>query len=399
MATSVTMPRMSESMEQGTVLKWLVAVGAEVKRGDPLVEIETDKANLVFEAEVDGVLLAVSAAEGQTIIVGGEIATIGVAGEEPAAAAARTGDAPAGAPTGKGNGGGPANRIKISPTARRLAQELGVELGSIQGSGPHGRIVRSDIEAAVDAQAPAATAVATPDRSDPEPIKGRAHHQELTRLQATVGRRMSQSKATAPDFQLQVEIDMTRCLELRARLQTVLDRAPSLNDIVVKAAASALRAAPRVNGAYRDGRWELFDRVNVGLAVASGDALVVPVIRDADRKTLNEIASNTRELVDAVRRGSITEPALTGATFTISNLGMYGIDSFSAIIDPPQAAILAVGRVRRKPAVDETGAIIPRELMTATLSCDHRILYGAEAAGFLADVRRLLEEPLLILVD
>jgi pyruvate dehydrogenase E2 component (dihydrolipoamide acetyltransferase) len=204
---------------------------------------------------------------------------------------------------------------------------------------------------------------------------------------------MAESKATAPEFQLNMEIDMSGCVELRARLKEVADPAPSFNDMVVKAAATALREFPRVNGAYRDGQWELYSRVNVGVAVAAQDTLIVPTIFDADQKSLGAISSDARGLINKVREGNITPPELSGGTFTVSNLGMYGIETFTAIINPPQAAILAVGALKKKAVVDDSGRIVPRDMMGVTLICDHRILYGADGAEFLGRVRQLLEQP------
>ena len=429
MASEVLMPRLSDSMEEGTVLKWLVEPGGEVKRGEPLVEIETDKANMTYEADTDGVLIEVLAQEGETLPIGQVIARIGSADEEvaggrsqvaepepaaeapseeaqpepePEAAPARREPAPA---TTDGNG-----RVKASPVARRMAREMGVELQALQGTGPGGRIVKADVEAAArgggveveerpteeaPAEAPApATRDLRPATSDVDGAKGQTSIQELTRLQRTVSRRMAESKATAPDFQLQMEIDMSRCVELRQRLKEVADPAPSFNDMVVKAVANALREFPRVNGAYRDGQWELYSRVNVGLAVAAQDALVVPTLFDADQKSLGVIAREARELIGKVRDGSITPPELGGGTFSVSNLGMYGIESFTAIINPPQAAILAVGALKKKAVVDDSGRVVPRDMMGVTLICDHRILYGADGAEFLGRVRQLLEQPL-----
>jgi pyruvate dehydrogenase E2 component (dihydrolipoamide acetyltransferase) len=291
-----------------------------------------------------------------------------------------------------------------------MAREMGVELSGLQGTGPGGRIVKADIEAAAKgggtavqerpAEAPAAepeapdTRQPTPDTPAVDGAKGTVQTQELTRLQRTVSRRMAESKATAPDFELHMEIDMSGCVELRARLKEVADPAPSFNDMVVKAVASALREFPRVNGAYRDGQWELYSRVNVGVAVAAQETLIVPTIFDADQKSLGMIAREARELIGKVRDGKITPPELSGGTFTVSNLGMYGIESFTAVINPPQAGILAVGALKKKPVVDESGRIVARDMMGVTLACDHRILYGADGAEFLARVRQLLEQPL-----
>ncbi len=246
--------------------------------------------------------------------------------------------------------------------------------------------------------APPAPAAPTPGVGEkPETAKGQVEVVELTKLQQTVARRMAESKATAPHFYLQAEIDMTAAVEGRARLKASAregEVVPTFNDMVVKACALALREHPRANGAYRDGKLELYSRVNVGVAVAAQDALVVPTVFDADQKGLRRIATETRALASRVRDGSITPPELSGGTFTVSNLGMYGISNFSAVINTPQAGILAVGEVKAKPVVTESGAIEPRRLMGVTLACDHRILYGADGAQFLARVRELLEEPL-----
>jgi pyruvate dehydrogenase E2 component (dihydrolipoamide acetyltransferase) len=287
-----------------------------------------------------------------------------------------------------------------------MARELGVELARLEGSGPGGRIVKADVQAAAEsgAAAPgdgAPKRAAAPARAEaPEPqrgeagAKGEAEIQELTRLQQTVSRRMAESKATAPDFSIALTVDMTQAVELRKRLKEVTDPAPSFNDMVVKAAATALREHPRVNGAYRDGKWELYDRVNVGVAVAAQDALVVPTVFDADRKSLGQIARDARAVAEKVRDKTITPPELSGATFTVSNLGMFGIEQFTAIINPPQAAILTVGKLAKQPAVDDTGRIVARDQMQLSLVCDHRILYGADGAQFLARVKELLEQPL-----
>jgi pyruvate dehydrogenase E2 component (dihydrolipoamide acetyltransferase) len=422
MATDVLMPRLSDSMEEGTVLKWIVQPGGEVKRGEPLVEIETDKANMTYEADTDGVLIEVLAQEGETLPIGQVIARIGSADEEvsgpgsrvpepeaqaeeaepePVAAAPETRAPRPETPAGDGNG-----RVKASPVARRMAREMGVELAALEGSGPGGRIVKADVEAAAKGgvqvqERPAEPAAPAPETRDLRPetpavdgAKGEARIQELTRLQRTVSRRMAESKATAPEFQLHVEIDMSLAVELRARLKEVADPAPSFNDMVVKAAAMALSEFPRANGAYRDGQWELYSRVNVGIAVAAQEALVVPTVFDADQKSLGQIAREARELATRVRDGSITPPELSGGTFSVSNLGMYGIEHFTAIINPPQAAILAVGALKKKAVVDDSGRVVARDMMGATLICDHRILYGADAAEFLARIRALLEQPL-----
>jgi pyruvate dehydrogenase E2 component (dihydrolipoamide acetyltransferase) len=458
MATDVTMPRLSDSMEEGTVLKWLVEQGGAVKRGEPLVEIETDKANMTYDADTDGVLVEVVAQEGDTLAIGEVIARIGDPGEvtgdgkpsaeegekaepgeaeaerpeaegerqreaeeEKAAAVAEadrdadreqvgaTAEADAAARESKPERGNGDGRVKASPVARRMARELGVELAQIEGSGPGGRIVKADVQAAAGdgakaepAEAPAEAPEARPAVEEPAPEptreeagpKGRAELHELTRLQQTISRRMAESKATAPDFSISLTVDMTKAVELRARLKEVADPAPSFNDMVVKAAAIALRDHPRVNGAYRDGKFELYENVNIGVAVAAEDALVVPTVFNADTKSLGQIARDARAAATKVRDKTITPPELSGGTFTVSNLGMFGIEFFTAIINPPQASILTVGKLEKRPAVDENGRIVARDQLTLSLVCDHRILYGADGAKFLAQVKELLEQPL-----
>ena len=439
------MPRLSDSMEEGTILRWLKADGDDVRRGEDLVEIETDKATMTYEADQDGVL-AIVAAEGATLAIGEVIASIGegsgpnggdpaaaaappqvpepeVAVEEPempvagppgerGAAAATTQDAPIPAvPTAPSPSGPPAaparsERLKASPVARRIAREHGVDLAALNGSGPGGRIVKADVEAA-------ATPVAAPAAPPPEPAgapaepppaaapadvataKGEVRVQELTRAQQVIARRMAEAKATVPEFTLQAEIDMDATVRAREELKAMAGQdavVPSYNDMIVKASALALREFPRANGAYRDGHFELFSRVNVGVAVAGEGSLVVPVVFDADAKALGEIARETRALAARVRDGSITPPELSGGTFTVSNLGMYGISNFTAVINPPQAAILAVGALVERPVVRD-GAVVAGHVMPVTLACDHRILYGAEAAEFLGRLRALLEHP------
>jgi pyruvate dehydrogenase E2 component (dihydrolipoamide acetyltransferase) len=457
----VAMPRLSDSMEEGTILKWLKSDGDEVKRGEELVEIETDKANMTYEADQDGTL-SIVAKEGDTLPVGETIARIGEGGggedagasEEPQAeegsaqeeqpqAEAETSEEPAEAPAAteeppaepsepapaQTNGSGDGERVKASPIARRMAREMNVELSGVQGTGPGGRIVKADVEAAAkgDGQAAPAAAEATgtatsagapaeaPAEAEAEAEKpkvpaavvsgekdagrGETTTQDLTRLQQTVARRMAESKATAPEFVLNCEVDMESAVELRKQLKVAAQdgrgTVPSFNDFVIKASALALRDFPRANGAYRDGKFELYGRVNVGVAVAGQDALVVPTVFDADRKSLGQIAGEARALAERVRAGAITPPELSSGTFTVSNLGMYGISSFVAVINPPQAAILAVGAMEPK-AVVVDGEVQVRNCMTITLACDHRILYGADAAQFLARIRERLEEPLLL---
>jgi pyruvate dehydrogenase E2 component (dihydrolipoamide acetyltransferase) len=396
MATDVVMPRLSDSMEEGTILKWLVEEGGEVKRGEALVEIETDKANMTYDADTDGTLVEVVAKEGAAMPVGEVIARIGEKGEEKQERQA-VGQEAVGRedePESGGNGGDP-ERVKASPLARRMAEEMGVEIAELSGSGPGGRVVKSDIESASKGDSKDAPAEPRRERREAG-AKGEVEIHELTRLQQTVSRRMAESKATAPDFTLTVDVDMTLAVELRSRLKDVTEDAPSYNDMVVKAAATALREHPRVNAAYRDGKFELYSRVNVGIAVAAQDALVVPTIFDADRKSLGQIARDARVAAEKVRAGRITPPEVAGGTFTVSNLGMFGIDEFTAVINPPQAAILTVGALKKRPAVDDSGRVVARDQIRLSLISDQRILYGADAAEFLARVRQLLEQPLAL---
>ena len=425
----VVMPRLSDSMEEGTILKWLKSVGDEVAVGEELVEIETDKANMVYESDTAGTLIEILANEDDTLAIGEPIARVGEAGEAPSGdgagakeekeepsaeeparepepeAPVATEAPPAPAPSGDG-------RVKASPIARRIASEKGLDLAALRGSGPGGRIIKADVERAVaagpaappapPAEAPAPAPAAAPAeptpgvRERPETAKGETQVVELTKLQQTVARRMAESKATAPHFQLSAEIDMSRCVAARSQIKAQSaegEVVPSFNDMVIKATALALRSFPRANGSYRDGKWELHSRVNVGIAVAASDALVVPTIFDTDTKGLRQIATEARALAQRVRDGEITPPELSGGTFVVSNLGMYGISNFQAVINPPHAGILAVGAITETPVVRD-GEITTAHLMGLTLACDHRILYGAEGAEFLGRVRALLEEPL-----
>jgi pyruvate dehydrogenase E2 component (dihydrolipoamide acetyltransferase) len=438
----VVMPRLSDSMEEGTILTWLKKVGDQVSVGEELVEIETDKANMAYESDLEGTLTEILADEGETLPIGSPIARIGdsngegpgatpsgpVAGEDPPSppvAKASSGIGPPTAPpAGEADGsvtkeaqaeqgGVPAaapeaqsgERVKASPLAKRLAKERGIELGELRGSGPGGRIVKSDVESAAPPAGDTGEGPPpAPEDGGPSPVAGPAGRsakgdvsiQEPTKLQATVARRMAESKATAPHFYLSTEVEMSKAVEARAALKATAkegDVVPSLNDMVVKAAAIALREFPKANGAYRDGRFELYSRVNVGIAVAAEEALVVPTVFDADRKGLRQLASESRALASKVREGKITPPELSGATFTVSNLGMYGITSFEAVINSPQAAILSVGAARETPVVKDD-EITSGHLMALNLACDHRILYGHEGAEVLARIRTLLEEPL-----
>jgi pyruvate dehydrogenase E2 component (dihydrolipoamide acetyltransferase) len=449
----IVMPRLSDTMEEGTILRWLKADGEEVARGEELVEIETDKATMTYESDQSGVLEIVAEA-GSTLEVGALIARVGegaaIAGgtasadkdEGPASGGPAMGQPEPSLPAADdasavGVSAEPAHiaqpatpddeRVKASPLARRIASESGVDLHTLTGSGPGGRIVKADVLAgeAVDSGAGTGTvhaaenAAVTPTKEAPSSTtstvtglegvataKGEMTTVDLSRTQQTIARRMAESKATIPDFTLQIDVDMEECVQLRAQLKQISQherepgasgaaeqlRAPTYNDMVMKACALALREHPTANGSYRDGRLQLHSRVNVGVAVAAENALVVPTVFDADEKSLGEIARETHALAERVRNATITPPELGGGTFTVSNLGMYGVKSFTAIINPPQAGILSVGALAPRAVVHE-GQLAARHTMTLTLACDHRILYGAEAAQFLARIRELLQAP------
>jgi pyruvate dehydrogenase E2 component (dihydrolipoamide acetyltransferase) len=373
----LAMPKLSDSEADAVLLRWLKAPGEGFRRGDGLLEVETDKATVVYEAEEDGTIEAFLVAEGETVAVGQPIARLaGQAVEAPAVAAA---------------GGTHPN---ASPVARRTAVELGVSLHDLAGTGPAGRITREDVQRAAATGAPAAvqTARMTARTGD---ARGDVRVIELTATQATVARRMVQSVTEIPSFTVSADADVSEIVALRRGARKESTDTPSLNDFVVKAAALTLREFPRFNASYLGGRIECYSRVNVGVAVAADEALLVPVVADADRRTLSEVAAEARRLAEGARSRTLAPGELQGGTFTVSNLGMFGVRSFTAIVDPPQTAILAVGSVRREPVENGSG-IVFRDVLSVTLACDHRVVYGADAARFLSRLCELLERPLLL---
>jgi pyruvate dehydrogenase E2 component (dihydrolipoamide acetyltransferase) len=392
------MPGLSDSMEEGTIVRWLVADGATVSLGDEVVEIETDKATMPLLAEAEGVLHRV-AAEGETLPVGSSIGRIEAVGDrEPTAVASgdsvvtRVGDVPEpgrGAPT-TSNG---RSRLKASPVARRVAHERGIDIAGVRATGPGGRIVRADVErhetvTPTSSRAPSASLASEPSVAS---LNAGSTIIEPTRTQRIISRRMTQTQATVPDFQVSVDTDVTELVALRGSLKAA-GVAVSVNDFVVRACALALREHPRINGAYEDERFVFHAPINIGIAVAADDALLVPVITAADTKPLTTIATETSALAAKVRDGTISPTEVSGGTFTISNLGMFAVSSFTAVINPGQAAILAVGAAIDR-AVVRDRVLTARSIMNLCLSSDHRIVYGADAARFLADVRRLIETP------
>jgi pyruvate dehydrogenase E2 component (dihydrolipoamide acetyltransferase) len=405
--TDIRMPKLSDSMEEGLVLQWLIEDGRSVKVGDELVEIETDKATMTYESEAEGVLSVVVPA-GTTVPVGEVIARVGATVERtevvqaPVTNGAPPEDPPVRspvAPTRSPVAVSDTNGAQLAtPVARRLAATHGIELVAVQGTGPRGRITKADVlsAAGVHAAAAAAPPPASPPSASPPPVAAPG----LTRTQQLIARRMAESKATVPHFQVQCEVAMDRALALRDEIK-LLDNEPipSINDLIVRASALALRNHPRANGSYKGDRFELHEQVNIGIAVATDGALIVPTVFDADRKRPHEIAAETRLLAERVRNQTVTPPELSGATFTVSNLGMYGMTAIMPVINTPQAAILGVGAIRDTLARDPvTQDIVDRKLLTLTLSCDHRILYGADAARFLAEIKALLETPIRLLI-
>jgi pyruvate dehydrogenase E2 component (dihydrolipoyllysine-residue acetyltransferase) len=389
----LTMPKLSDSMADAVILRWLKTPGEGFRRGEALLEVETDKATVVYEAEADGTLEAILVEEGGSASVGQPIAMLaGGAGD----AAVPPVEAPASKGAARAEAGGAAAggaRPNASPVARRTARELGLSLHDVAGTGPGGRITRGDVR-----QAATAGGAAVPSRPAGQG-RGEVTVVDPTPTQATIARRMSESAATIPVFTVSADADVSQVVALRRGARDDRrDDVPSLNDFVVRAAALALRELPRFNASWVDGQVERYSRVNVGVAVATDDALLVPVVADADRRSLAEIAAETRRLAEGARRRALRPEELRDATFTVSNLGMFGVRSFTAIVDPPQAAILAVGGVRREPVEDGAGGVAFRDAMTLTLTADHRVVYGADGARFLSRVCELLARPLVLLL-
>jgi pyruvate dehydrogenase E2 component (dihydrolipoamide acetyltransferase) len=422
MATEIKLPRLGQGMESGTIVKWLKSEGDQVEKGEPLYELDTDKVTQEVEADASGVLLKIAVAEGE-VEVGKTIAVIGEQGEEVSVPEEPSTDGGAarrveedrqeeGSPASAGeedrergrsasaapgeqvteiraadeNGG----RIKASPLARRIARERGIDLRAVAGTGPEGRVVAEDVERAV-ASAPAPAIVA------PAPITEDVEVQQLSSMRKTIARRLTEAWQ-APVFQLGVTVDMERALELRTRLVELHGNGtkPTISDLITKVCAAALMRHRAVNALYKGDSIELHPTANIGIAVAIPNGLVVPVIRSCERLSIAEIASARAAVVDRARTGNLQQADLEGGTFSISNLGMYGIERFIAVLNPPQAAILAVGSTEDK-VVAVDGAAVVRPRMELTLTCDHRAVDGATGADFLRSVKSFLEEPGLAL--
>ncbi len=412
-------------MESGTIVKWLKAEGDQVAKGDPLYELDTDKVTQEVEAEAAGVLLKIAVTSGE-VEVGRTIGMIGAEGEEvsvekpaagsdgdegapqsaekPAEAPAREPDraegrqaAAAKAEAAPANGSaeaGSGERVKASPLARRIARERGIDLTGVGGTGPDGRIVAEDVERAEAAPAPAEAVPGTA----AQPRSGEVEVIELTSTRKTIARRLTEAWQ-APVFQLTSSVDMTRALELRERLVARLqagETKPTVGDLLTKVCAAALRRHPAVNAHFVGDAIHRFPWAHVGIAVAAPGGLVVPVIRDAERKSIAEIAADRAALVERARDGKLKRADLEDGTFTISNLGPFGVEQFIAVLNPPQAAILAVGSTEQK-AVARDGQVVVAPMLTITITCDHRAIDGADGAEFLRTVKELLEEPALAL--
>ena len=391
------MPRLSDSMSEATIVAWLKQPGETFVRGEGLVEVETDKATVVYEAEADGSLGEILVPEGGTAALGEPIARLGgaagdgVSPEATGAAPARTtatvqpvATSPVTVRTQSARG----QRARATPVARRTAVQLGVSLHGLTGTGPGGRIRKQDVLHAGSA----------PPRAETSDLKGRTTVVELSTTGETIARRMAQSRSEIPSFDVVMEADMSTIVSLRRSTGDFLENVPSVNDFVVKAVALALRAYPAFNASFVDGRCERHGRVNVGVAVATDDALLVPTVLDADLKPLAVIAAETRDLASRARTRQLTPEELTASTFTVSNMGMLGVRSFSAVINPPQVAILAVGAVKRSPVETATGGVTFRDVATLTLTSDHRAVYGADGARFLTRLQELLEHPLTLVL-
>ncbi|WP_280433917.1 dihydrolipoamide acetyltransferase family protein [Nocardia carnea] len=410
----ITMPRLSDTMEDGVISAWLKQVGDRVTRGEVLAEIETDKALMELEAYDDGVLERIIFEAGARVPIGEPIAVVGDGSGTAASAQtpARTGtsDAPgprAGAEDARPGGradeptGETAARTKSSPLARKVARELGIDIATVAGSGPRGRVIRQDVEAASRAGAatPVVTAAAPESEAATPPPGTDADAVALTTIQRISAQRLTESKQQAPHIYLTSVIDVTELLEFRTRVNATLAESGkvSINDLLVKAVAATLRANPAVNVSFAGEKLWRHRGVHLGVAVATPAGLMVPVIRDADRKSVSEIAAESRDKAGRARDRKLRPDDMAGATFTISNLGMFGIEHFTAVINPPEAAILAVGAATDELRLHD-GQVVGRKILRVTMSADHRAIDGAVAAQFLADLKGLLEHPLRIVV-
>ncbi|HUI31224.1 MAG TPA: pyruvate dehydrogenase complex dihydrolipoamide acetyltransferase [Candidatus Acidoferrales bacterium] len=404
MAVRIQMPKLSDTMDTGRIVRWLKKEGEKVVPGDVIAEVETDKANMDMEAYDEGTLLKIVAKEGDRVPIGGLIAILGNAGEDISASVRETGSVPDAqeserheaqsspekitplaqvtAPSlsktesSKGNG-----RLKASPLAKRLARERGIDIGDVKGSGTGGRIVKRDVEASMTSKRRAVVS------------SGEFKDESLSMMREAIARRLSQSNIEAPHFFLTVEVKMENAIAFRESLNSFNEESKiSFNDIIVKACAAALQEHPEVNATFMKDKIRMFGDVHIGVAVAIDDGLITPVIRDVDKKGLRDISIETKGLAAKARERKLKPEEYSGSTFTVSNLGMFGVDEFTAIINPPEAAILAVGAIVEKPVVED-GQIRIGKRMRMTLSSDHRVVDGALAAQFMQTLKKILESP------
>ncbi|GGB82933.1 pyruvate dehydrogenase complex dihydrolipoamide acetyltransferase [Dyadobacter sediminis] len=432
-AVVVRMPKMSDTMEEGTLVSWQKKVGDKVKSGDILADVETDKATMELEAYEDGTLLYTGIKEGEAVPVDAIIAVIGEEGanveallarengeagvenidaadEGKPAAQSESQDASADKSVSVADSG---DRIKASPLAKRLADEKGINLSQVEGSGDNGRIVKRDVDefkpaaaaAAAKTEAPASAAAApapaakTAETAAPSvPATGDFTDLPISQMRKTIARRLSDSLFTAPHFYVTMEIVMDKAMALRPQLNEVSPAKISFNDMVIKACAVALKQHPAVNSAWLGDKIRRYNYVNIGVAVAVDEGLLVPVIRDADKKTLSAISGEVKDLAGKAKDKKLQPKEWEGNTFSVSNLGMFGVDEFTAIINPPDSCILAIGAIKKVAAFKEDGTVYPTNIMKVTLSADHRVVDGALGAAFLQTVKKLLEEPMSMLV-
>ncbi len=448
-ASVIRMPKMSDTMTEGVIVSWQKKEGDTVKAGDVLAEVETDKATMDLEAYEEGTLLYIGVKEGESVAVDAVIAVVGekganfkvlLDGGQPASAPAAAGkeaatseggsetaqqnpqaDLPANADTDLSYGGGKGDviesngRMKASPLAKRIAEEKGINLTQVKGSGPEGRIVKSDVESFVPGKTAPAAQPAAPAQQAPAPEQksaapipapaatpaGEYEDVPVSQMRKTIARRLSESLFTAPHFYLTMEINMDKAIDLRGTVNGISPVKVSFNDFVVKAAALALKQHPNVNSSWLGDKIRKYKYVNIGIAVAVDEGLLVPVVRNADQKTLSTISSEVKDLAGKAKDKKLQPKDWEGSTFSISNLGMFGIDEFTAIINPPDSCILAIGSIKQSVKFEDVDGVQvakPTNVMKVTLSCDHRVVDGATGASFLQTVKQLLEDPMRMLV-
>lgn len=442
MATQVIMPKLSPTMEEGQLSRWLKKEGDQVSMGEPLAEIDTDKATMEMQALGSGVLRKILIKEGESAPLGQVIAIIGQPDEDISALASQAAspkptEAPAATPApepkaepdsdkatetapaktsepAQGNGRQPSavpsdtgGRLIVSPLAARMAAEAGVDLRSVTGSGPGGRIIKRDVEGLISGSAPAPQAEpqrqlrAVEPGTRPQAVPGQPstyHDEPISEMRRTIAKRLVTSLGPIPHFFLTVEIEMDRAADMRAAINALEPELKlSINDIIIKVAAAALVQHPQVNASFQDKAVRYYDHADIGVAVAIEDGLITPIIRAANQKSLSQIASEVRDLADRARNRKLRPEEYMGATFSISNLGMFGIDEFTAVINPPEGAILAVGAMAPKPVVRDNQVVV-RQMMHVTMSCDHRVIDGATGAKFLQTFKKILENPLFLVV-